>query len=68
MSELDDKKQRSLKAFQNRIDELEEEKSTCKDKERLDRIEQELYAYKQEIRLLTEAKEEPKKKKKRKRR
>jgi len=66
---MDDlKKQRDLKTFQNRINELEEEKSNCKDKERLDRIEQELYAYKQEIRMLTEVKEEPENKKKRKRR
>ena len=61
---MDDlKKQRDLKAFQNRIDELEKEKSVCTDKERIDRIRQELYAYKQEIRMLTEVKEEPKKKK-----
>jgi len=68
MSETEDKKQKDLKAFQSRINELEKEKSVCKDKDRLDRIEQELYAYKQEIRMLAEVKEEPENKKKRKRR
>ena len=66
MNELEDKKQRDLKVFQSRIDELEEEKSVCKDEEKLNRIEQELYAYRQEIRMLTEVKEESKNKKKRK--
>ena len=68
MSEFEDKKQRDLQVFQNRIDELEEEKSVCINKERLNRIEQELYAYRQEIRMFIEVEEEPKKKKKKGRR
>jgi len=68
VSEFEDKKQRDLQVFQNRIDELEEEKSVCINKERLNRIEQELYAYRQEIRMFIEVEEEPKKKKKKGRR
>ena len=64
MNEIENKKQRDLRVFQSRIDELEKEKGACKDKERLNRIEKEIYAYKQEVRLLTEIKEEIKKKKK----
>ena len=51
MNEIENTKQRDLKikTLQNRINELEKEKTTCKDKERLNRIEQEIYAYRQEI-------------------